>query len=208
MSKHHARFVLAAAAAALTVATGATAALAATTWTVSPGGKVAARTTKVTFTDPTTGSALTCGNDTVTGTLKSGSRLSGTGIGSVTAVSIQGCTGPLAIVLLVKAADLPWHLSLTSYNAETGVATGTISGIKITWAGPACTAVINGTGGVHSGVVKVSYPNRTGRLKLLTAGGNLHFAKVTGCAGLVNTGDPVTISAAYPVTPKQRITSP
>jgi len=179
MSKRHARFGLAAAAAALTVAIGATAALAATTWTVSPGGKIAAKTDKVTFTDLTTG----------------------------TAVSIQNCLGPLDLAFFVKATDLPWHLSLSSYNAKTGAAAGTISGIKITWAGPACTAVIDGAGG-SDGVVKVRYSNSTGRLKLLTSGGNLHFGKVTGCAGLVNTGDLVTISAAYPLTPKQRITSP
>jgi hypothetical protein len=207
MGKRHARFGLAAAAAALTVATGATAALAATTWTVSPGGKIAAKTDKVTFTDLTTGTALTCVNDSANGTLKSGSGLPGAGIGSVTAVSIQNCTGPLALVFLVKAADLPWHLSFASYDAKTGLATGTISGVKVTWAGPACTAVIDGAGG-STGVVKVNYTNRTGRLKLLTADGNLHFGKVTGCAGLINTGDPVTISAAYPLTPTQRITSP
>ena len=204
--RKHTRFGLAAAT-ALTVATGLTAAVAATTWTVSPGGNIAAKSAKVTFTDPTTGSALTCTNDTVKGRFKSGGGLSGTDIGSVTAVSIQGCTGPLAIVFLVKAVHLPWQLSMSSYDARTGVATGTISPVRITWAGPACTAVIDGTGG-SDGVVKVSYTNRTGRLKLLTAGGNLHFGNVTGCAGLVNTGDPVTISAAYPVTPKQRITSP
>ena len=207
MSKRHARFGLAAAAAALTVAIGATAALAATTWTVSPGGKIAAKTDKVTFTDLTTGTALTCVTDSANGTLKSGSGLPGSGIGSVAAVSIQNCLGPLDLAFFVKATDLPWHLNLSSYNATTGAAAGTISGVRITWSGPSCTAVIDGAGG-SDGVVKVRYSNSTGRLKLLTSGGNLHFGKVTGCAGLVNTGDLVTISAAYPLTPKQRITSP
>ncbi|MBO0815759.1 MAG: cytochrome c oxidase assembly protein [Actinobacteria bacterium] len=34
------------------------------------------------------------------------------------------------------------------------------------------------------------------------------FYNVRGCAGLVNTGNPVTISATYTVTPTQTMTSP
>jgi hypothetical protein len=74
---------------------------------------------------------------------------------------------------------------------------------------PGCTAVIDGTSGTASdGTVKLRYTNSTGRLRLLTTGGNLHFYNVRGCAGLVNTGDPATISARFTVSPKQAITSP
>lgn len=48
----------------------------------------------------------------------------------------------------------------------------------------------------------------TGHLKLLTTGGNLHFYRVRGCAGLLGSGDPATLSATFAVSPKQAITSP
>jgi hypothetical protein len=74
---------------------------------------------------------------------------------------------------------------------------------------PGCTAVIDGTSGTASdGSVRVSYNNSTGVLQTRTAGGNLHFYNVRGCAGLVVTGDSATISATSTVSPKQTITSP
>jgi hypothetical protein len=56
--------------------------------------------------------------------------------------------------------------------------------------------------------VKFSYTDGTGRLTTLTTGGNLHFYNVTGCAGLFNDNDPLTISGTFPLSPKQAITSP
>ncbi len=34
-----------------------------------------------------------------------------------------------------------------------------------------------------------------------------HFCNVKGCAGLVRTGGPLTLSASYAVNPRQAITS-
>ena len=42
----------------------------------------------------------------------------------------------------------------------------------------------------------------------LTTGGNLHVFNVSGCAGLINSGDATTFSGTYTVTPAQTITSP
>jgi len=43
---------------------------------------------------------------------------------------------------------------------------------------------------------------------ILPTGGNLHFYNVRGCIGLVITGDPLTVSANYALSPRQAITSP
>ena len=43
---------------------------------------------------------------------------------------------------------------------------------------------------------------------MLTTGGNLHAYNVSGCAGILSNGDPVTISATFTLSPKQTITSP
>jgi hypothetical protein len=182
-------------------------ALAATTWTVSPGGAITAKSGTTTLKDTTTGNELKCKSSSTSATLKSGSGLSGTGLGSITKVTFKTCTGPLSLTFTVKSNDLPWKLNATSYNSTTGVTTGTITGIDATLSGPSCSATVDGTGaGKHNGKVKATYTNSTGKLKVLTTGGNLHVYNVSGCAGLINSKDATTFSATYTVTPKQTIT--
>ena len=65
-----------------------------------------------------------------------------------------------------------------------------------------------GTTATTKGKVKVTYTNSTGKLKVLPTGGNLHVCNVSGCAGLINSGDATQFSGTYTVTPKQTITSP
>jgi hypothetical protein len=57
-------------------------------------------------------------------------------------------------------------------------------------------------------MVLFQYTNSTGKLKVLTTGGNLHIYKVVGCAGLIASGDALTFSGTYTASPKQTITSP
>jgi len=165
---------------------------------------------RFTLTDTATGAALTCPPpSTLSGTLKSGSGLSAAGIGSITAVHSIFCPTPLGPSYTLRARDLPWRLNMLSYDATTGMATGSLSHLQFAFSGTACTAVIDGTSGAASdGTVKVRYTNSTGRLRTRTTGGNLHFYHVRGCAGLINTGDPATISAIYTMSPVQAITSP
>jgi hypothetical protein len=184
-------------------------ALAATTWTVSPGGAITGKSGTTTLKDTSTGSTLKCKSSATSATLKSGSGLSGTAIGSITAVSFTTCTGPLSLTFTVKTNALPWKLNATSYNSSKGVTTGTITGIDATLTGPSCSATVDGTGaGKDNGMVKATYTNSTGKLKVLTTGGNLHIYKVVGCAGLIASGDALTFSGTYTASPKQTITSP
>jgi hypothetical protein len=176
-------------------------------WTVRPGGSITATANKATLTDSTTGSTLSCSPARMSGTLDAGSGLPGTGIGSITTAALQ-CAGPTGWPRLTTRG-LPWHLTLVSYDAGTGVSRGTLGHLKFVLTGPACTAVVNGTSGTAAGgVVTVRYANATGMLKVLPAGGNLHWWHVSGCAHLVGSGDPATLSAAFAVSPPQTITSP
>ena len=209
MSKRYARSLFAIAAAVLAAILGVTTVLAATSWTVRPGGRVSMRSGKFILTDTTTAQAPTCQSSALSGTLKSGSGLPGTGIGSITTAGFTNCTSPLGFRFTLQARDLPWHLNFSSYNATAGVVTGSISHLQMKLTFPSCTAVIDGTSGTASdGIVKVRYTNSTGVLRTRTTGGTLHFYNVRGCAGLVNTGDSATISATYTLSPKQTITSP
>lgn len=197
--------------AATAVAIGASAGVAlavAITFTITPGGGITATAGTTTLTDTATGSVLTCTSSTSTGTLKSGSGVSGTNIGSITKLSFSNCMGPLGLTFTVTNSAFPWTLSGTSYNAGTGTTTGFINGIKSKLSGPSCSANVGGATATSKGKVKITYKNSTGKLSVLAAGGNLHVWKVSGCAGLINSGDATQFVGVYTVTPKQKITSP
>lgn len=195
-------------AAALTLALPATSSLAATakTWQVSPGGSITMTSTVVRLKDTSTGKSLHCTSSSGAGTLKSGSGLSGTGIGSIKSVSYSTCSGPKTVALTMTAAGLPWTLNATGYNSTTGRAHFTISGIKLTVSGTGCKATVAGASATAAGDVKANYLNSTGVFTITAAKGNLHVYAVTGCTGLFNTGDPVTLRSVYTVSPKQTIT--
>jgi hypothetical protein len=197
--------------AASAVAVGASAGVAlavAITFTISPGGAITAKAGTTTLKDTNTGSVLTCTSSTSSGTLKKGSGISGTNLGSITALSFSNCTGPLGLTFTVSNSGFPWTLSGTAYNATSGVTTGFINGIKSHLSGPSCSADVAGATATSKGKVKVTYTNGTGKLKVLPTGGNLHVFNVSGCAGLINSGDATQFSGTYTVSPKQTIKSP
>jgi hypothetical protein len=209
MSKRYAQSLFAIAAAVLAAVLGATNALAATTWTVRPGGSISLKSGTLVLTDTKTHSNIVCVSSRFSGTLKSGSGLSGTGIGSIRAGSFTTCNNSLGPTFTLTMTDLPWQVNFATYNATKGIATGSFRHIQIRVAGPSCAAVIDGTSGTASdGVVKLTYTNSTAALKPLATGGNLHFYNVSGCLGLFINGDPVTLSATFTMSPKQAITSP
>jgi hypothetical protein len=226
MSDRYARTLAAGGIAVLVAAIGVPAALAAaTTWTIQPGGAVHAKSGRLTLKDTTTGTVITCipstGSPlTARGTLKSGSGLPGSDVGSLSAASLGHCANPLVarqpgnlsrrIVFTLQARGLPWHVNLSSYNAAKGMVRGTLSHLQITASAAGCTFVVDGTSGTaEDGRVVFRYTDSTGQLTVLTAGGNLHVYDVNaGCLGLVSDGDTAVLPATYTVTPKQAITSP
>jgi len=209
MSTRYARPLVAAPAAVLVAVVGVTTVLAAATWTVRPGGSVSLMSGRLTVRDTSTGTVLVCTSSHVSGTLKHGGGLSGTGIGSVTSGSFTHCNGPIWLPFTLTATGLPWHVNLTSYNATTGVATGNLRHAQLKLTGPSCSAVIDGTSGTASnGIIRFTYTTSTATLTVLPHGGNLHFYNLSGCGGLFIGGDPATISGKLSVRPKQTITSP
>jgi hypothetical protein len=206
MWKRSGSVLLTTAAAALTIGLGASQAVAAT-WTVKPGGAITATSGTTTLKDTSTGNSLTCKSSKSTATLKSGSGLSGTGIGSIKTATFSTCTGPLGLTFTVTSGHLPWHLNAVSYSS--GVTHGTITGIHATLTGSGCSAIVDGTGATaNNGKVSGTYTNSTHVLKILTTGGNLHIYNVSGCLGLIHSGDGSTFTANYSVSPAQTITSP
>jgi hypothetical protein len=178
-------------------------------WTITRGGAVTATAKSLTIIDIRQKESLPCGASAVKGKLKSGTFLSGTNAGTVTAASVAGCALD-GIGITIKAGSLPWHLNLVSYNAAKGVTTATLTGIHITMAVAAfgCKAVLDGTGAAaDNGILELTYSNKTGALSTHTIGSRLRLFGVTsGCMGIVKTGDAIALSANFVLTPKQKIT--
>jgi hypothetical protein len=194
-------------AAAAVVSLSAAPALAATTFTVSPGGSITAKAGTTTLKDNSTGTTLTCTSSAGSGSVKSGSGLPGAGIGSISSLTFSSCTGPLGLTFTVTGSAFPYALNATSYSS--GVTSGTISGIHARLSGPGCSAVVDGTGAsADNGTVAVTYTNSSGALAVLASGGNLHIYSVSGCFGLIHSGDGSSFSGTYTVSPTQTITSP
>jgi hypothetical protein len=210
MRKRLTAVLLSSGAVAAAIGLGTTAAMAsniAATWSVSPGGSFSFSGSGQ-VKDATTGTVAKCTSIKLSGTLKSGHGLSGSGLGTIKTASFTGCT-VATLAVTVTTHGLPWKENATSFNATTGVTTGNISGIDLVATAPGCSATLDGTGaGANNGKTKITYTNSTGKIKLLGTGGNLHSYAVSGCFGLVNNGDAQHASGTETVTPKQTITSP
>jgi hypothetical protein len=208
MRKRLTQVILSGSAVALAVSLSATTASAttATTWTVTPGGAVTASGSGQ-VKDTATGTVAKCTSIKITNaTLKKGSGLKGAGIGTINASTFTGCT-IASITVTVVAANFPWKLNATSYNATSKVTTGTLTGVQLNASAPGCSATLQGTTATN-GKIKVTYNNNNGVMKLLGTGGNLEAANVSGCFGLINNGDHQNASGSLTVSPKQTITSP
>lgn len=208
------RFLLSVTMAILTVALGAGPAAAAatqtaTTWTVTPGGPFTGHAGTTKLKDTANGDSLNCAHSILSGRFKTGTRLSGTGIGSITSGGkFTDCAGPFPFSVTITLRGLPWRISVTSDHS--GVVHGTISHIEITAVLPAgCRFTLDGTAaGAFDGTVQFNYSNSARTLTLLPTGTNLHFYKVSKCAGVVNSGDSAAYLASYLLSPGQTITAP
>ena len=198
------------AAAASVIGLAAAPALAATTWTVKPGGSVTGTATKAVVTDSTKGLSVTCTGATAKASLKSGSGLAGAGIGTVTSFAFSGCAVGTISVSVTLTGKMP--LNATAFNATTKVASMTVTKIHgtISVSAISCSATIDGTSATaHNGMVKAKFSNGTDTLKVLATGGNLHiYNPSSGCNGAVSNNDAANFTASYKLTPKQTITSP
>ena len=186
-------------------------------WTVSRGGKAVAVAVNAVVRDTTAGQTAPCHLSTVQLRLKSGKKLAGGDVGSVTSAGFGECTLPKGIPLKVTLAGFPWHVNLQSYNAAKGITTGTLTGLHVgisiavhvdglTFS---CSALADGTGtDAHTGSLAAEYSNRTGVLTAEASGGNLRLYDVKNCNNLIKNGDRIALSASYKVSPTQKISRP
>jgi hypothetical protein len=179
------------------------------TWTVSPGGPFSGTdpTGTTVITDTAVPTSVTCKISKITGTLHSGSGLSGTHIGEISTATFTECfTG--SKTFKVTASGFPWFLNAISYSSP--VTSGHVTGIHLGLVGPAgCSAVVDGTAAAaNDGKVTFHYSNTTHKLKFAAPAALKFYAVTAGCGPLFASTDPATYTAIYKVTPAQSITSP
>lgn len=181
------------------------------TWVIAPGGATTAATTFAEVEDTTSGRSIPCRLSVMLITLKSGKMRSGVNAGKVISGRFGMCTTLHGLPVRVSLGHLPWHLNLLSYDARTGVTTGTLTGVHVSISVPAlgCTAVADGTSAhAYDGVLAATYDNKTATLTARRGGGELRVYDVSNCSGVIENGDSIALSASYTVRPFQKITGP
>jgi hypothetical protein len=178
----------------------------AATWTVKPGGATTGNAGTTTVTDVTAGQSVTCTSSTAKGSFKKGSGLSGAGVGTLTSLTLSGCSVLGMSISVTITGTMP--VNALSYNKTKKTVSMSLTKIHGSLSANGCSATIDGTGAAaHNGMVKATYMDTGAKLKVLTTGGNLHLYNVN-CFGVINSGDSVNFTTTYTLTPKQVITSP
>jgi hypothetical protein len=180
-------------------------AFAANNWNVSPGGKTTGSAKSATVNDVTAGQSLTCTGSTAKGSLKTGTGLSGKGIGTLKSISFKGCTVLGQSVSATISGKMP--LNAVSYNKSKKTVSMTITKIHGTISVPSfsCSATVDGSSATaHNGEVTATFSNNKDTLTVLTTGSTLTIYN-NSCPVIAN-GDKVNFTAAYKLTPAQKIT--
>ncbi|OLF13616.1 hypothetical protein [Actinophytocola xanthii] len=198
--------LLAVGASALTaVVVAATPASAAAPWTITPGGPAngVAGTTNLTVQDADGNTLeMSCASSTAGVVLESG-EVPGPLLATIPeegGIEFQDCLLAGLITFEVDQVG-DWTINGVSYDAATGVTTGTIDGVEANVSGPGCSATVAGS-------VNGTYTNDTDVLRVLPDFTlTVTFVDATDdCLGLLHEGDQASFDGAYEVTPDQTIT--
>ena len=178
-----------------------TASAAPATWSVSPGGDFTGTAGETVLTTES-GVELFCVSSTAAGTAQGG-----TGLSNPLAqlpeggVVFNNCQGPFGLTFDVEHIGT-WDLNGVSYDATTGVTTGTLDNITAAIHGPACEAVV-------TGFVNATYTNGTHTLSVLPdLTLTIAVDPIDNCLGLIADGEHAGFSGDYDISPALVVTSP
>ncbi|HEX2132236.1 MAG TPA: hypothetical protein VHH15_11805 [Actinophytocola sp.] len=174
------------------------------TWTVTPGGTFDGVAGETILTIQETGIQLFCSSSTAGGTAKSGTGQTNplATIPETGGIAFNDCQGPFGLTFEVEQVG-DWTLNGSSYDAATGVTTGTIDGITADIVGPSCNATVTGS-------VNASYTNGSATLAV-SPDFTLEITYVdpnNSCLGLIGEGQHASFDGAYAITPALTVTSP
>jgi hypothetical protein len=198
-----------AAASLLTIAVNdAQVAAATATWTVTPGGSFASFSGSghnQRFIDVSTSAKVLCPDLQISGIFKSGTGLANP-VGTITSVGSNfasgqpyGCTvSGTAGTVDIMVTFSPVTIRAVRYDASQNLTYGALAGIHAAFSSPTCSGVIDGTSAVAgNGLVRFKYQDNIGFLLTLFGVQSLHLFNVSGCGGLINSGDALTFRAGF-----------
>ena len=204
LRKHAARGLFTVTAAALAIGFGATQALAATTLTVvvANGGTIHASSSHTVLTD--NGISVTCSSSKGTASVpsKTTKGTSPVTIGSITALSFGGCTGPTGAVT-VHVTKLP-KLQIDGKTSGSNT-DGIVAGVSTSLTSTGCSFKVAGS-------APGFWSNSSHTLNMTPSAKGLNKAQLTisgvsGCLGLVHNGDHPSYTSTYTTGSKMTITS-
>src|ERR1700722_20369548 len=134
-----------------------------TYWTITPAGITNELPASLfTLTDTLTGGTVDCPSGEPQIYWPHHGPWPGPLLGTVTQYSFGTCTDQLGQSLTLTEGGPSWDVNLNSYDAATGVTTGTITGINVSVSGSGCSAIIDGTSpDAYNGHVADTFTNGT-----------------------------------------------
>src|SRR5262249_25814220 len=112
-------------------------------------------------------------------------------------------SGPISVTFS------PIGFRAVRYDATRGLTYGAFVGIHATFSGLSsftCSGVLDGTSATAgNGLVRFKYLDSFGLLQTFLGGGNLHLYNVSGCGGLINSGDALTVRASFVLASHGRV---
>ncbi len=174
------------------------------TWTVTPGGAFSGSAGTTTLEIQESGIQLFCDSASVDGIAASGSGVSNpiATIPETPGIQFNNCQGPFGLSFEVTHRNT-WNLNGVSYDAGTGVTTGTINDITADIVGPGCNATV-------TGFVDGTFTNSTSVLAV-TPNFTLEVTYVdpaNDCLGLISQDEHASFDGAFAITPALTVTSP
>jgi hypothetical protein len=173
-------------------------------WTVTPGNAFTGSSGVTKLKIQETGVQLQCTSASAAGTAKSGSNQVNplATLPAPNGVKFNSCSGPFGLTFTVAQVGT-WNLNGTTYNAATGVTTGTITNITANITGPGCNATVTGS-------VNVTYTNSTHRLAVLPNYTLLisFVSPTANCLGLIGQGNHASFDGNFLINPALVVTSP
>jgi hypothetical protein len=173
----------------------------AATWTITPGGPFTATAGTTLLEIQESGIQLSCVSASATGTLKSGTNLTNP-LAQIPGTQFTDCQGPFGLTFEVIHVGT-WELNGVTYNAGTGVSTGTLDNIEADIVGPGCNATVTGS-------VPVTFTNSSDVLSVLPDFTlTVSFVDpANDCLGLINQGEHANFDGDFVLSPGQTVTSP
>ncbi|OLF05019.1 hypothetical protein BLA60_37940 [Actinophytocola xinjiangensis] len=167
-------------------------------WTVTPGGSATASSGEaiLTFRSGAGGDdlAMPCASTTIELNFFSSSD---SHIADITGIGFNQCVAS-GLLTFEFDAHTPWAMHALSYSPP--MVYGEVRDVAFTIIGPGCLATVQGT-------LNFTYNNVTGELIFLPdfTLSVTNVDPIDNCLGLINTGDSMSIEAAFSVSPVQHI---